>query len=73
MNKASDYTFWKNAMGYISANGPINAVLNKGFVMRRLNYSKKKLALKMRELETKLNRPHRIIKSLGAVQYIKGN
>lgn len=68
--ESQSYTFWKEAVSYINANGPINCVFGRAFVMRHLNRSKKNLALKIRALEKKLNRPHRIIKQLGAVQYL---
>lgn len=69
MKELEDYKFWRDAIAYINSNGPINKVFGRGFVMSRWNYSKKKLAIKVRQLELKLNRPHRYIRSLGCVQY----
>lgn len=42
----------------------------KDIPMRGLNRSRRNLAKAIREAETKLNRPHRYLPKLGAVQYM---
>lgn len=63
--------FWREALGYINATGEVNEQLSPSYIMKSLNRAKRKTALRIRELESKLNRPHRYIKSLGAVQYAR--
>ena len=42
----------------------------KSIAMRGVNRARRNLAKAIREAETKLNRPHRYLPKLGAVQYM---